>query len=119
MKKRAPTVERDTMPGDVSHLPGWARGEKVADPNKVKLPTRRITINLDADIVAIFKAEALRGGPPYQVAINWALRRFLIEKEKDAKQNAVETILAALDDPVVSRKIRDLASRRVRARSSR
>ena len=44
-----------TLP-DVSALPGWRPARHVVDPVTVKLPTRRVTINLDEDLVAIFKA---------------------------------------------------------------
>jgi uncharacterized protein (DUF4415 family) len=64
------------LPEDVSRLGGWRPARQVANVTKTKLPTRRITINLDADLVAVFKAEALGGGPPYQVAINQALRSY-------------------------------------------
>lgn len=58
------------IPVDLSKLPGWQSALSTLDPLTVKLPARRVTINLDQDILTIFKAEALRGGPPYQVAIN-------------------------------------------------
>ena len=71
---KEPTTEGAELSNDVSGLRGWRRARHIADPVTTKLPTRRVTINLDEDIVAIFKAEALQGGPPYQVAINQALR---------------------------------------------
>lgn len=97
---------------DVSRLAGWTRARRVVDPATVRLPTRRITINLDADIVAIFKADALKGGPPYQVAINQALRQLLIQRERDETGRSVEAVLSALDHPAVRKKICALASRR-------
>ena len=74
MKKKTTKTPPDAMPADVSHRKGWHKTKRVVDPTHVKVPTRRITINLDQDIIAIFKAETLRGGLPYQVAINQALR---------------------------------------------
>ncbi len=116
--KRLADTRHEEMPLDVSRLPGWTRARKVVDPATARLPTRRITINLDADIVAIFKAEALGGGPPYQVAINQALRRFLVQRERDEKGRAVEAVLSALDHPMVREKVCALISTR-RKRSSR
>ena len=110
--KKLPDSHRDEMPADLSHITGWKRVRKVADRTRFKPPTRRITINLDADIVAIFKAEAFRGGPPYQVGINQALRLYLHQREKDAEEKAVEAVLTALDDPAVRRKIRSLSQAR-------
>ena len=79
------------------------------DPVNVKLPTRRVTINLDQDLLAIFKAEALRGGPPYQVAINQALRAYLHSREASEQERAVRVVLTALDDAAVRRKLRSSA----------
>jgi hypothetical protein len=78
----------------------------VVDPLRAKLPTRRVTINLDEDLVAIFKAEALRGGPPYQVAINQALRAYLHSREASEEDRAVQIVLTALDDEAVRDKLR-------------
>src|SRR5688572_23416770 len=103
MSKRKRT---DTeMPGDVSGLRGWRRARHVAEAG-ARLPTRRITINLDEDIVAIFKAEALLGGPPYQVAINQALRRYLRDRERSEREYGAQLVLAALEDPKVIDKVR-------------
>jgi uncharacterized protein (DUF4415 family) len=93
---------------DVSALEGWRPARHVADPVTAKLPTRRVTINLDEDVVAIFKAEALRGGPPYQVAINQALRAYLHDRETSAQDRAVQVVLAALDAEPVRRKLRSI-----------
>jgi hypothetical protein len=88
----------------------------------------RITINIDQDVIAHFKAEALRGGPPYQVGINQALRRHLHELETRSEGGLLEAILVALDSPRVRRKIRGIggvapthneASRRSSLRASR
>ena len=106
MKNRSSKTSTDEMPADVAHLEKWSRARRTVDPTAVKIPAKRITINLDADIVAVFKAEALRGGPPYQVAINQALRSFLRERETAAEEKAVQTVLAALDDQRVRRKLR-------------
>jgi hypothetical protein len=73
-----------------------------------KVPVRRVTINIDSDIIAIFKAEALRGGPPYQVAMNQALREHLHRSEEARSREFVEGVLSALDDPSVRRKIRSV-----------
>ncbi len=112
MKKKPSDSHQDEMPADLSQIRGWKRARKVVDSTQVKPPARRITINLDADIIAIFKAEAFRGGPPYQVAINQALRKYLHQREKDTEAEAVETVLAALDDPAVRKKIRSLSRAR-------
>ena len=61
-KKKTTKAPPDEMPADVSQRKGWHRAERVVDPARVRVPARRITINLDQDIIAIFKAEALRGG---------------------------------------------------------
>lgn len=119
MNKKRARADHDEIPPDVSKLKGWARARRILDPGAVKLPARRITINLDADIVAIFKAEALKGGPPYQVAINQALRQYLHHKEKREAEQPAQTLLAALKDPEVRRKIRALASPRAPARAGR
>ena len=98
----------EAMPEDVSKLKGWGPARHVIDPVSAKVPTRRVTINLDEDLVAIFKAEALRGGPPYQVAINQALRAYLHDREMSKQNLAVEVVLTALDDEVVRRKLRSI-----------
>lgn len=95
----------DGLPDDVSGLDGWGPARVVVDPATVKLPTKRITINLDADVIAIFKADALRGGPPYQVAINQALRSYLHQREVDEERRHVDAVLAALEDSAVRAKI--------------
>jgi uncharacterized protein (DUF4415 family) len=96
------------LPADVSALRGWTRARNAANAARARPPTRRITINLDADIVAIFKAEALRGGAPYQVAINQALRTFLRARESSDQERAVELVLKALDDETVREKLRGI-----------
>lgn len=96
------------VPQDVSRQKGWAPARHVVDPVRAKLPTRRVTINLDEDVIAIFKAEALCGGPPYQVAINQALRAYLFEREASNQERTVERLLAALDDEAVQRKLRSI-----------
>ena len=78
----------------------------MADVTRTRLPTRRITINLDADVVAVFKAEALRGGPPYQVVINQALRSYLREREGSLREHAAAIVLEALNDEAVREKLR-------------
>jgi uncharacterized protein (DUF4415 family) len=98
------------MPQDVAELEGWISASRGLDPASVKLPTRRITINLDSDVVATFKAEALQGGPPYQVAINQALRAFLRMREAQTTGDWIRGVLKALDDTAVRRKIRSIAS---------
>lgn len=100
--------ESAEIPPDVSGLRGWKPARQVADVSRAKLPTRRITINLDEDLVAVFKAEALHGGPPYQVAINQALRSYLRERERSRHERAVEIVLEALDDAAVREKLRAL-----------
>jgi uncharacterized protein (DUF4415 family) len=103
---------RDTadaqMPDDVSRRRGWRPARQVVDLTNTKLPTRRVTISLDEDIVAIFKAEAFRGGPRYQVAINQALRSYLRDRERSEAQRAAETVLKALEDRAVVRELRRL-----------
>ena len=99
------------MPDDVSRRGGWRPARQVADPASTKVPTQRVTITLDQDIVAIFKAEAFRGGPRYQVAINQALRCYLRDREKSEAQRAAETVLTALDQRAVIRTgARDIAT---------
>ena len=110
-KRNARSQRRSTageMPQDVSTLEGWTRARQVVDPVNVKLPTRRVTINLDQDLLAIFKAEALRGGPPYQVAINQVLRAYLYSREASEQERAVRVVLTALDDAAVRRKLRSI-----------
>jgi uncharacterized protein (DUF4415 family) len=102
------SAEDDAMPQDVSTQRGWGPPRHVVDPVSAKLPTRRVTINLDEDLVAIFKAEALRGGPPYQVAINQALRAHLHSREMSEQDRAVEVVLTALDDETVQRRLRSI-----------
>jgi uncharacterized protein (DUF4415 family) len=106
MKQKSKKQVEIEMPGEVSALRGWARARRVADPASARLPSRRITINLDEDVIAIFKAEALQGGPPYQVAINQALRKYLRDREGGDREQAARTVLKALDDQEVRRKLR-------------
>jgi uncharacterized protein (DUF4415 family) len=98
----------DELPRDVSGRRGWQRARQRVDATIAKLPTRRVTINLDADIVAIFKADALLGGPPYQVAINQALRAYLRGREESESERAAELVLKALDDEAVIEKLRQI-----------
>lgn len=99
------------MPADVSRLGGWKRARMVLDPARTRVPTRRITINLDADVVAAFKADALRGGPPYQVGINQALRAYLRDRLVSEEERAARTVLKALGDREVVRTIRRISGR--------
>ena len=94
------------MPRDVSKQRGWRPARHVVDPASAKLPTRRVTIDLDEELVAIFKAEALRGGPPYLVAINRALRSYLHGREMSEQDWAVQVVMTALADEAVQRKVR-------------
>ena len=94
------------IPADVSKLKGWTKARQILDPVTTKIPTRRVTINIDQDLIAIFKAEALAGGPPYQVALNQALRSYLRQRDEDTKERAAEIVLAALENRAVRRKIR-------------
>lgn len=103
--KKTKTTE---MPADVSQARGWRRARHVVDVSRARVPSRRITINLDEDIVAIFKAEALRGGAPYQLAINQALRSFLRDRERSRRDRAAELVLEALDDEAVREKLRQI-----------
>jgi uncharacterized protein (DUF4415 family) len=106
MKQKSKKQVEVEMPREVSALLGWARARRVADPASARLPSRRMTINLDEDVIAIFKAEALQGGPPYQVAINQALRKYLRDREETDSEQAARTVLKALDDQEVRRKLR-------------
>lgn len=98
----------EDIPRDVSAPRGWSPARHVADPLRAKTPARRVTINLDEDVVAIFKADARRGGLPYQVAINQALRTFLHQREASEEDRAVQVVLTALDDETVRRKLRSI-----------
>lgn len=109
MKKKTLNASHEEMPGDVSKLKGWTKARQVLDSATTKLPARRITINIDSDIIAIFKAEALRGGLPYQVAINQALRRYLHDRETPTGDRTVRAILTALDDRAVRRKVQSIS----------
>ena len=111
MKKRTAKVRRDEMPADVSGRKGWRRAKDSADLATVRLPTTRITINLDSDLIGFFKAEALRGGPPYQVGINQALRLYLHERESRSTEGAARAVMAALDEPAIRRKILDMVQK--------
>lgn len=111
MRKRTRSSVGDEMPLDVSQSGGWKRARQVLDPAHTRIPTRRITINLDADVIAAFKAEALRGGPPYQVAINQALRAHLRERLDSEEERAARTVLKALADREVMRRIRRISGR--------
>ncbi|HEV8239208.1 MAG TPA: BrnA antitoxin family protein [Thermoanaerobaculia bacterium] len=106
MSRSRSKATSDALPDDVSRLRGWRPARQVVDVTKTKLPTRRITINLDTDLVAIFKTEALQGGPPYQVAINQALRSYLRERERSRHERAAAIVLDALDDEAVRQKLR-------------
>ncbi len=108
MKKRSSREGANDVSRDVSRLSGWAPARHVVDPAAAKVPARRVTINLDEDIIAIFKAEAFLGGPPYQVAINQALRSYLLTRQLDRKEQAARTVLAALEDQEVVRRIRKI-----------
>jgi uncharacterized protein (DUF4415 family) len=106
MSRSRSNVGPDELPEDVSRLGGWRPARQVADVTRARLPTRRITINLDADVVAVFKAEALRGGPPYQVGINQALRSYLQGRERSRREQAASIVLEALNDEAVQEKLR-------------
>jgi uncharacterized protein (DUF4415 family) len=106
MSRSRSKLGSDELPEDVSALGGWQPARQVADVTRTKLPTRRVTMNLDADVVAVFKADALRGGPPYQVAINQALRSYLREREGARREHAAALVLEALNDEAVQEKLR-------------
>lgn len=106
MRKSTRKATSDDIPTDVSGLRGWRRARQNVERSRP--PTRRITIHLDQDIIAIFKAEALQGGPPYQVAINQALRSYLRQREESEDERAAETVLRALEDARVVRRLREL-----------
>jgi uncharacterized protein (DUF4415 family) len=106
MSRRTSRASEGEIPGDVSNRTGWRRARQVLDPARARLPARRVTINLDEDIIAIFKAEAFLGGPPYQVAINQALRSYLRSREQSEAERAADLVLKALDDEAVIEKLR-------------
>jgi uncharacterized protein (DUF4415 family) len=108
MRKRTSRRTEAELPDDVSRLRGWRRARPVVDLTRAKVPTRRITINLDEDVIAIFKADALRGGLPYQRAINQALRSHLRTREQSAKERAADLVLEALDDEAVILRLRSI-----------
>ncbi len=58
------------------NLSGAVRGPAVKHPHKT-----RITIMLDQDVVAAFRARARDAGCGYQTAINQALREHLANEE--------------------------------------
>lgn len=111
MKKKNDRPHGDDMPSDVSALKGWKRARRTVDLADVRLPVKRITINLDRDVIAYFKAASLRGGPSYQVAINQALRRHVQQSTAAAEPRGIDAVLQALDDPKVQRKIREIRER--------
>ena len=115
--KRTPEPPDDDLAKDVSHLRGWNRTKTYVSLDKVKLPTRRITINIDSDIIAIFKAEALQGGPPYQVAMNQALRRYLRDRETEVDSRTRKAVLSTLRDPEVTASIAATVAPLLSARS--
>ena len=43
----------------------------------------KITINLDADILAQIRKQAAKGGTPYQSYLNWLLRETVAQKTVD------------------------------------
>lgn len=106
--RRRSDAQADDIPSDVSELEGWRAARHRVEVAKAKIPTRRVTINLDEDIIAVFKAEALAGGAPYQVAINQALRAYLRGRELSAREHAVRAVLTALDDEAVRKKLRSI-----------
>jgi uncharacterized protein (DUF4415 family) len=106
MSRSRSNVGPDEVSEDVSRLGGWRPARQVADVSRTRLPTRRITINLDADVVAVFKAEALRGGPPYQVGLNQALRSYLQGRERSRREQAASIVLEPLNDEAVQEKLR-------------
>lgn len=104
MSRRQQSPEE--MPSEVSGLGGWRPARRRVDVTAAGVPTRRVTIRLDEDVVAIFKAEALAGGLPYQVAINQALRDYLRNRERSERRRAAEIVLEALEDEAVREKLR-------------
>jgi uncharacterized protein (DUF4415 family) len=98
----------EELPADVSSLEGWRPARHRASLAVASLPSRRVTIRLDEDILAVFKGEALAGGLPYQVAINQALRAYLRERELSREKRSVEIVLAALEDETVREKLRGI-----------
>ena len=59
------------------------------DPNKV-----RITIRIDADIVAYFKEQVHKtGGGNYQTMINSALRQYLDEKQTPMNEETLRRVI--------------------------
>jgi len=53
----------------------WAAGRPRRGRPLASATKTRITIRLDSDVVAIYKAHAAKSGMPYQTAINEALRQ--------------------------------------------
>lgn len=104
MSRRDESAEE--MPAEVSGLEGWRPARHRVDVTTAGVPTRRVTIRLDEDVVAVFKAEALAGGLPYQVAINQALRDYLRGRERSERRRAAEIVLEALEDEAVREKLR-------------
>ena len=75
-----PDDEIDT--GDAPEILDWSDARRGVFYRPVK---QQITLRLDADIVAWFKAHA-RGGRGYQTDINGALREYVQRTARSAKQ---------------------------------
>ena len=70
---------------------------------------RPITENLQFVLPAAESLRvALHGGPPYQTAINQALRAYLRDRESSYREQATQSVLDALEDPGVRKKIREI-----------
>lgn len=106
MSRRRETAEE--LPKEVSGLGGWRPARHRADVAVAEVPRRRVTIRLDEDVLAIFKAEALAGGLPYQVGINQALRAYLRYRDRSERRGSVEIVLAALEDETVRERLRQI-----------
>ncbi len=51
MKKKTGKNQFEEMPVDVSELSGWRKASRSVNPAEAKLPARRITINIDRDLI--------------------------------------------------------------------
>ena len=74
-------VERERSTNGWGGVREW--GERLAELRRWrKLPKKRVTLNLDADVLAWFR-EMGRG---YQWEINRALRKVIMEEEKKVRE---------------------------------
>lgn len=86
----------------IPEIPASARLKKSRHhvPANAMVPKRKVTLALEADLIAWFEAEARQGGLTSAEHINKALRKYIVERIADESSEPASSLSARQRDEV-------------------